>query len=228
MQLFSDIWSLFFPKICMSCNDVLHAEEKMICTYCRHKLPLTNYHFGEKNLTEKIFYGRCSVEHATSLLVFKKHGMVQKLIHQLKYKGHEEIGTLLGNWLGSELATLENYKNIDVIVPVPLHKKKLRKRGYNQVDTFGKALAKQLHIPFVTDVLCRIKDSKTQTIKDRVTRWVDIEESFTVKNISILTTKHILLVDDVVTTGAVLESCVLALQKIPSIKVSIATMAITL
>lgn len=154
--------------------------------------------------------------------------MVQELIHNLKYRGHKEIGIFLGEWLGAELSEITTFQEIDTVVPVPLHKKKLRSRGFNQVEGFGKELAKSLNAEYVNNVLLKVTASKTQTLKKRLSRWGSIEESFIVKNPEVLNNKHILLVDDLITTGATLEACALKLQEIEGIKISIATMAITL
>jgi predicted amidophosphoribosyltransferase len=124
-----NLLNLFFPKVCFGCSQLLSDNEGVLCTQCRHDLPVTNYHFNNDKSVEKIFYGRVKLEQATALLHFEKKGIVQHLLHNLKYKGHEDIGPFLGKWLGHELASLEHYKLIDVVIPVPLHKKKLRQRG---------------------------------------------------------------------------------------------------
>lgn len=226
--MFHDLANLFYPQLCYCCNEELTKNEKIICTSCLHELPLTNFHHNNENAVKKVFYSRIQLQHATSLLIFRKKGMVQELIHNLKYRGHKEIGIFLGEWLGAELSEITTFQEIDTVVPVPLHKKKLRSRGFNQVEGFGKELAKSLNAEYVNNVLLKVTASKTQTLKKRLSRWGSIEESFIVKNPEVLNNKHILLVDDLITTGATLEACALKLQEIEGIKISIATMAITL
>ena len=148
-------------------------------------------------------------------------------MHNLKYKGHQDVGLFLGKWLGEELKTIETYQNIDVVVPVPLHKSKLRKRGYNQVDKFGKEIAKALNVEYNTTVLQKTMSTKTQVFKDRLLRTSGNAATFSISENLTLKGKHILLVDDIITTGATIESCANALLKIEGIKISIAAMSIT-
>ncbi|MDO6760621.1 ComF family protein [Tamlana sp. 2_MG-2023] len=217
---------LFFPKICYACQQPLHDNEASICLDCRHDLPVTNFHFTSDKSVEKVLYGRTKVENSTALFRFEKKSTVQQLIHNLKYKNHEEIGTLLGNWLGAELKTIEAYQHIDIVIPVPLHKKKLRKRGYNQVAKFGEQLAEALNAEYKDDILLKVSKTKSQVGKKRLARWQNNSEQFTVSHIHTLENKHILLVDDIITTGATLESCATVLNSAKNIKISIATMAI--
>ena len=217
---------IFFPKVCYACNNLLHDNELYICTTCRHDLPVTDFHFNQDKTVENIFYGRCQIEKATALLWFEKKGITQRLIHNLKYRGFEEIGQFLGDWLGNELNSSGYYKNIDAVIPVPLHKKKQRKRGYNQVTIFGKQIAKALQAEFMEDVLIKTTNTNSQVHKNRISRWFNNPEVFKASNIEKIANKHILLVDDLITTGATLESCILVLQKAPHVKISIATMAV--
>lgn len=217
---------IFYPKVCYACSNFLLDNEVYICTSCRHDLPVTNFHFNNDKTVTNIFYGRSKIEQATALLWFEKKGISQKLIHNLKYKGYEEIGLFLGDWLGEELKAIESYQNIDAVVPVPLHKKKLRKRGYNQVTKFGQQIANSLQIEYIDDVLIKSTNTNSQVHKNRISRWLSNSEIFNTKNIDKITNKHILLVDDIVTTGATLESCITVLQKAENVKISIATMAV--
>ena len=216
---------LFFPKVCAGCHKLLLSEEMVICTNCRHELPLTHYHLDPKNEAVKKFYGKIAIEHASALLYFNKKGIVQELIHNLKYKGHEEIGTVLGNWYMEDLKELLLETPFDVVIPVPLHPKKFRERGYNQVTTFGKALAKGLKINYNDTLLYRKKYSKTQSKKNLIGRSENIENIFDVHFTEENQNKHFLIVDDVLTTGATLEACSKALLKIPGAKISIVCMA---
>jgi len=193
---------------------------------CRHDLPITNFHFDNNDSVQKALYGRAKIENGTALFRFEKKGNVQRLIHNLKYKDHEHIGFVLGNWLGGELKTLESYKNIDAVIPVPLHKNKLRKRGYNQVALFGQQVAEALNADYLDDVLVKVTNTKSQVNKKRLARWTNSDELFTLKNIEAIDNKHILVVDDIITTGATLEACISVLNQAKNIKISIATMAI--
>lgn len=224
--MFKSLVNLLFPKVCYACLNLLDDNEDSICVACRHDLPVTNFHFNNDDSVKKVLYGRAMIEQGTALFRFEKKGLVQQLIHGLKYRGYEPIGTVLGNWLGAELQDLENYKDIDIVIPVPLHKKKLKKRGYNQVAKFGQQLAIALNADYIDDVLIKVTNTKTQTKKNRLMRWMDNDELFSVVNIETIENKHILLVDDIITTGATLEACITVLNKAKNIKISIATMAI--
>ena len=223
--MFNYIIDLFFPKVCAGCHTILITNETVLCTNCRHEMPLTQYHLDPKNEAVKKFYGKINIEHASALLYFNKKGIVQELIHNLKYKGHEEIGTVLGNWYVEDLKELVLETPFDVVIPVPLHPKKFRERGYNQVTTFGKTLAKGLNIAYNDTVLYRKKYSKTQSKKNLLGRSDNIENIFDVTFTAENQNKHFLIVDDVLTTGATLEACSKALLKIPGAKISIVCMA---
>ncbi|MDG1731196.1 MAG: phosphoribosyltransferase family protein [Algibacter sp.] len=220
------IVNLFFPKVCYACLNLLNDNEDTICLDCRHDLPITNFHFDNNDAVKKVLYGRAELEHGTALFRFEKKGNVQRLIHNLKYKDHEHIGFVLGNWLGGELKTLDAYKNIDAVIPVPLHKNKLKKRGYNQVAKFGQQISEALGADYLDDVLIKITNTKSQTTKARFTRWMNNDELFALKNMELIDKKHILVVDDLITTGATLEACIGVLNQAKNVKISIATMAI--
>jgi len=223
--VFNYLINLFFPKVCAGCRALLIANETVLCTHCRHEMPLTQYHLNSKNEAVKKFYGKIDIEHASALLYFNKKGIVQELIHNLKYRGYEEIGTVLGNWYVEDLKELNLDKPFDIVIPVPLHKRKLKERGYNQVTTFGKALAEGLKIEFNDSILYRKRYSKTQSKKNLLGRSDNIENLFDVISVEENQHKHFLIVDDVLTTGATLEACSRALQKIPGAKISIVCMA---
>ncbi|MFD1294903.1 ComF family protein [Lutibacter holmesii] len=227
MNFLKNIYELFYPELCLCCNKALTTNETVICLQCRHDLPLTNFTVEKDNLIEKSFYGRTQIEAATALFYFFKKGNIQNLLHHLKYKNQQQVGTLLGNWLGSELAKSTRFSTIDIIIPVPLHQKKLKTRGYNQVTTFGNSLSKTLNIPFQENVLSRISFTNTQTKKLRFNRWENVQELFFVANEKTLENKHILLIDDIITTGATLVACCTAFEKTKNIKISIACMAYT-
>ena len=227
MQFIKDIFNLFFPNLCLACKDVLSSNQECICLGCRHDLPVTNFTNTPNNLIEKLFRGRVQITAATSLFFFHKKGKVQQLVHQLKYKGHQEIGTLLGYWLGNNLKNNIRFNQLDCIVSVPIHPKKYKKRGYNQLTTFGKALSEILEIPFLEHELIKKETAETQTHKGRIDRWENVKSSFMVKDESVFNEKHILLIDDVITTGATIEACAQQLLLSENVKISVAVLAYT-
>lgn len=223
--MFESIINLFFPKVCSGCGSFLLSNENVICTVCRHDIPLTNHHLNSENEAFKKFYGRIPVIHTSALFYFHKKGIVQELIHNLKYKGHEEIGTILGEWYAEDLKTIALLQSVNEIIPVPLHQRKFKERGYNQVTTFGKALSSNLNIFYNESLLIRNVYSKTQSKKNLLGRTEGIETIFDVAYTEKDHDKHFLLIDDVITTGATLEACSKALLKIPGAKISIVCMA---
>ncbi|TGD58464.1 ComF family protein [Flavobacterium humi] len=218
---------LFFPEICSGCSEILLENETSICVACRHHLPLTNHLLDIENEGFKRFYGRIPVAHSSAMLYYHKKGIVQQLIHNLKYKNHQEIGTLLGNWYAEDLKANLTLKDVDYIVPVPLHKKRLKERGYNQVTTFSKAISSGLGKKYDPFILIRKEYAATQSKKNLANRNSVSENTFGIQFSEIHHDKHFLLVDDVLTTGATLEACGKALLQIPGSKISIVTMAMS-
>jgi ComF family protein len=227
MKFLKDFFRIFYPDLCANCENQLEKNENTICTFCRHDLPLTNFTNYSENKIAKTFYGRIIIEKANTLLFYRKEGITKKLIHELKYKGNEEIGSFFGNWLGEILKQNNEFSDINLIVPVPLHPKKLKQRGYNQVSKFGEKLSYHLNKPFLENVLLRTSTSKTQTFKARFERFNNNDTKFQSNNTPSFKNKHILLIDDVITTGATIESCAKELQKTEGVKISILTMAYT-
>jgi ComF family protein len=223
--MFKYLTNLFFPKVCVGCHTLLMSNEVVLCTGCRHEIPLTQYHLDPENEAVRKFYGKIDIQYASAFLHFNKKGIVQELIHNLKYKGQQEIGTILGNWYVEDLKNLTSKPLFDVIIPVPLHQKKQKERGYNQVTTFGKALSEGLHVVYDDSVLFRKKYSKTQSKKNLLGRSENLETIFDVHLSEENHNKHFLLVDDVLTTGATLDACSRALLKIPGAKISVVCMA---
>lgn len=219
--------NLFFPSICRGCHEELVTGELEICSSCRHKLPIACFHRNNSTEMLDVFYGRIAVENATALFYFYKGGLTQKFIHALKYRGVKKIGIIFGQWLGEELAKLEAYKNIDGVIAVPLHKRKQRQRGFNQVEDFGREIAAALDKPFIEGVLVKVSHTGSQVFKERFSRLFSSKEVFEIKDEFKIENKHILLVDDILTSGATLEACGSKLLKIKGVKVSFATMAVT-
>jgi len=180
------------------------------------------------NPVQKIFYGRADVQAAGSFLLFQKKGSVQKMLHALKYKSKPEVGVLLGKWYGQDLKKNNTFCDCDIIIPVPLHKKRMKKRGYNQSEFIAKGLAEELQIPVVNDVLFKKHFTETQTFKSREERWQNTINSFEIKNENLIKDKKILLVDDVITTGATTEACIFQLNKSSEAPISVASIAYTL
>jgi len=221
----SDFISLFYPQLCGSCGHVLQKGEEVICTFCRHYLPKTYFHLERNNTIEKHFWGRVDIERAASCYFFQKGSRVQHLIHQLKYKSKTEVGITIGKIYGHDLLQSVDYRTVDLIVPVPLHRSKELKRGYNQADLFCEGLSAAMAKPWSKNALQRISATETQTHKTRFERWQNVGSVFRVSNPSKLAGKHVLLADDVITTGSTLEACAQIILEIPDTKVSIATIA---
>lgn len=225
--MWKNIANLFFPKGCAGCNELLATGENVICTSCRHHLPMTNHHELIKNELWQKFYGRLDIQFVGAQFYFHKKGMVQQIIHNLKYRGVEEVGDALGTWYGSLLLQHNALQDLDQIIPTPLHKRKLRERGYNQVATFGKALSKTLKVPYNDQLLIRNQYSRSQTFKNLLERSMASKPVFSVKDPEKYCNKHFLLIDDVITTGATLEACGNALMQIENCKLSIVCMAMS-
>lgn len=225
--MFKSLFELFFPTVCSGCYEVLVYNEFVICAACRHHLPLTYHLENPDNEMFRKFYGRLPLEHASAMLYFHKKGIVQNLIWQLKYRGYQEVGTLLGNWYGEVIKPVQKEYKFDMIIPVPLHRKRFKERGYNQLTTFGHSLAESLGIPFNDDLLHRDIYAVTQTKKSLFDRTTDKKAMFGVHKDKEYHNKHFLLIDDVITTGSTLESCGNVLLEIPGAKLSIICIAYT-
>jgi ComF family protein len=223
-----DLLGLLYPRTCCSCDKALIRSENYICTYCRYHLPRTNYHLHAENPIHKLFWGRVPVDAAAAYLFFKKGGRVQHLLHSLKYGGMKELGELLGQLYGKELKASPEFSSIDCIVPVPLHPSKEKRRGFNQSQVFSEGLSNSMEKPLVLQNLNRTTQTSTQTRKARFARWQNVKEVFAVQDPSAFENKKVLLVDDVVTTGATLEACTRALRSSSGCGVSIATIAAAL
>jgi ComF family protein len=221
----ADFISLLFPELCPACQASLVANERIICSDCSYNLPYTNFHLQADNVVAQQFYGKINVEAAYALYYFTKGGKVQSLMHHFKYMGMQQIGDLLGNMAGVQLIENAVFNNVDLIIPVPLHKSRLKERGYNQSTCFANGLAQKLNAVVEDNNLQRTVATATQTHKSRFARFENMQEVFVVKQPEKLRNKHVLLVDDIVTTGSTLEACGIELLKVPGLKLSIATIA---
>ena len=197
-----------------------------MCTFCRNQVPLTEYSFNEENAVDRIFYGRTDIKKAGAFLYFSEKGIVQNLIHKLKYEKQEEIGRFMGDWYGSVLAENSDLQDVDFVIPVPLHRKKLKKRGYNQVSLFASRLADHLEASYLPDILIKTVHTRSQTRKQRISRSQLTDDLFRLTDKQIISGKHILLVDDVITTGATIEACARAIHQSHSVQLSVASMAV--
>lgn len=216
-----------FPRWCAVCNCKMASSEEVVCYICKTQLPYTNYHNETDNKIEQTFWGRVRIERATALLYYTKGSKVGNILWQLKYSAALENGVWLGKILGNMLKKSANYNTIDYVIGVPLHKRKQQKRGFNQADIIAKEIAKRMNLEHRTDLLIKIKNNKTQTKKRRLDRWQNAQESYVATESICLNKKHILLVDDVITTGATIEACCEALHAKYDLKISIASAAYT-
>lgn len=227
MKSLHNLFCLFYPAICICCDAKLLTQEDHICLECRMDLPFIDNQLYDSNPLTEIFEGRVSIEKGASFLYFTQLGKTKKIIHQLKYKGNQKVRIFLGNWFGQQLQESNEFSTIDYIIPVPLHSKKLRQRGYNQLTTFGETMASVLKTNYSEAILKRISSTKTQTFKKRLERFNNQDSKFVVESLKVLENKCILLIDDVITTGATLEACCLELSKAKNVKISIVTMSLT-
>ncbi|MDR2653589.1 MAG: ComF family protein [Prevotellaceae bacterium] len=218
-------FDLIYPELCEVCNKSLVRGEKIICSNCRVDIPLTRNWNERGNSVEQIFWGRTPIVAAASYFFFARGSKYRILLHKLKYSGRDDIGIALGSWFGNELATCEIFSDVDFIIPVPLHPKKQQSRGYNQSEKICIGLSYTLNKPVDTKTVVRSEFTNTQTKKNRMERWHNVSNVFEVKHAEKLKDKHILLVDDVLTTGATLEACCNALLSAIDCRISIATLA---
>lgn len=223
-QTLNDFSHLVFPHNCVSCDYALDAHEELICDECRKFMPTTGYWRYDDNPISAIFYGRIPCQRACGYLSFTKGGRVQQMLHYLKYGNKPEVGEMLGKMFGEHLKT-SAYAEVDVIIPVPLHANKLKKRGYNQCDHIAKGISDAMSKPWKPQAVSRVKANESQTKKGRYDRWINVNELFVLNNPIELENKHVLLIDDVITTGSTLEACARAVLSVSKTKLSIATIA---
>lgn len=220
-------FDLFFPRICIHCGAPLVEGEAYICCECILQLPRTDFHRKEGNMAEQLFWGKVQFRKIASFLFFHKRGITQEIIHRLKYKGEKKLGATIGKLMGNEMIDSSFFDGIDVIIPIPLHIHKLKKRGYNQAEWIAKGISDITGIPIRTEILYRTIETQSQTSQSMYDRWLNTRNTFGIKDISQLKDKHILLVDDVLTTGATLISCIETIEKQISCEISVLTLAFT-
>ncbi|HXA00342.1 MAG TPA: ComF family protein [Cytophagaceae bacterium] len=223
--MIADFLSLLFPDNCLSCSQSLNKGEKMLCSRCRYELPKTNFHKEDINDLNKKFWGRVDIRYALAYLKFHKGGMAQKILYQVKYQGKKDAAKMLGQWYGEELSDHGFQEKFDIIIPVPLHKAKLRKRGYNQSDSLAEGLSLGLNIDWSPSVLSRVEEKTSQTNKSRIERWDNVKTIYQVQEPQAVYGKKVLIVDDVMTTGATFEACAVEILAKGAKEVSVATLA---
>jgi ComF family protein len=218
------ITHLIFPHACAGCGTDVLSEENKLCFSCHESMPLTSFHLHANNPIEKIFWGRLPVRHATAQYYFTKQSLMQRLMHRFKYKGDKDLGLFLGRLMGYHLEEANRFKEIDALIPLPLFPNKERRRGYNQASLLCEGISDIIRKPVLKDVIVRTMHTESQTSKTRVERWQNMEGRFLLQNEAAIEGKHLLLVDDVITTGATLEASGLELLKGKDATLSIATL----
>lgn len=225
--MLKDFFRLFIPHVCPLCGMSMLSHEKVMCFACRMSMPETNFHlFPHDNGLAQNFWGRIELKYAVACYFYTKGLKVQKLIHMLKYKDRYDVGEDVGRYYGEILAESKIFSDVACIIPVPLHKRKKRIRGYNQAEVFANGLSESLNIPVDIQTLQRVAFTETQTRKNRFARWKNVHEMFHLDQPDRIQGKHVIIVDDVVTTGATLESCILELKKAGNVTVSVVSMAV--
>ena len=219
------IFWLYFPKNYPACGRPLRLFGANICGRCSQNLPETHFFEAPGNPIEKIFYGRLPIQAGAAAWYFHKNSALQALLFQLKYKSNEDVGLFIGKQMGALLAASERFATIDAIVPVPLHPQALSKRGFNQAALICEGISQVWHKPVLRSAITRTKHTNTQTKQSRAVRWENMENAFSIKEHTSITGKHLLLIDDVITTGATIEACGKTLLSVKDVKVSVAAAA---
>lgn len=225
MTLINDFMSLIYPRYCEACEGLLYRHERVICNKCTLSLPKSNFHLNNTNPIILALGGRVPLQQATSLFIFEKDGKVQNLLHALKYENQQNIGVLMGNTFYNDLKASSFFEGINYVVPVPLHKKKQASRGYNQSECFAKGISETSGIALNTTTLIRQHETSTQTKKRKYERWENVKDVFALSDPDAFKNEHILLVDDVITTGSTVEGVWQALKDVEGIQISVATIA---
>ncbi len=223
--MLQDFLALIYPRNCIACGNSLFKHEEQVCNYCYTNLPKTNFHKQQRNPVDALFYGRTPLLLASSFYLFTKKGSIQKILHAIKYKSNKDLAVLVGKWYAEDLKEDPTINKADYIIPVPLHSKKMKMRGFNQSEEFAKGLAQGLGTILNTSVLQRKEFTETQTKKSKYERWENVEDVFDLIVPETFKNKHVVLVDDVITTGATIEACCQVLQGIEGIKISVLSIA---
>lgn len=220
-----DLSGLFYPELCEACDDLLIPGEKIFCTHCMATLPHTGFHMVQDNPVARQFWGKIPLSQAAACWHFHKGGRVQRLLHRLKYEHKPEIGVRSGELYGQQLLQSQEFRKINLILPVPLHPEKLKIRGYNQAQSFAEGLSRSMGVDLRNDILLRGIHTATQTRKSRFARFLNVSSAFLLSDAASLVNRNVLLVDDVITTGSTLEACALKLLQASGISISVAAIA---
>lgn len=221
-----DLWNLFFPRTCRVCGRILCPQEEVVCATCLCRLPRTRFHERSDNPVEQHFWGKFPLVRATSFFYYSKGGSARQLLYELKYHGHPEVGVFLGKLLAMELRMSGFFDGVDLLLPIPLHPRRQRERGYNQSERIAAGISAVTGLPVVLDGVVRSRYTETQTHKGAYERWRNVQQLFVCPDTSRFEGKHVLLLDDVLTTGATLVSCADTLREIPGIRLSVLTVAV--
>jgi ComF family protein len=224
VSVLKDFISLFFPNYCLGCHNTLVRGESLVCTRCIYEMPKTNYHLQVDNPLRLRLYGRIEIAYALAFFRFTKRGRIQHILHALKYKNEPEVGVVLGKVYGERIKD-QNF-DFEVILPVPLHPSRQRRRGYNQSFKFAEGLAASLNIPAIEHGLVRQVQTDSQTNKSKLSRWENVNAVFSIPQEELIRGRHVLLVDDVITTGATIEACATLISKAGCRKLSVASIAV--
>jgi len=224
-QCVKDLSAAIYPELCAACLKRLDSNEVILCLHCLVNLPETNFHEDRENPVAKLFWGRVKLDFAAAFLYFSVKGGVQKLIHKLKYDGKYDVGVLLGKLYGYKLLKVQPNYGFDIIIPVPLHPDKIKKRGYNQSEAIALGLSEAMSIPANSTNFIRKVHTETQTKKSKYRRWENVDSIFDVLDENLFIDKHVLIVDDVITTGATIEACSHELLKIKGCRTSVVSIA---
>jgi len=222
--LIHSILHLAFPHVCSGCGSDVLPRSQWLCLRCQASLPATGFERHAQNPVDRLFWGRLPLLQATAQFYFTKESLIQSLMHRVKYHGGQELARYLGSLMGQKLAAAARFENIDALVPLPLHPARERQRGYNQATLLCKGIADSWNKPVWTEAIIRHSATETQTRKSRIARWQNMEGRFSLPEPDSLRNRHLLLVDDVVTTGATLEACGRVLLTVPGVQLSIATL----
>ncbi len=223
---FLSLVRLFFPRQCAVCGAILEEGEEGICLRCNIDMPRTGYHLQADNPVEQFFWGKLPLERATAYFLYRKGSDFRHVLHRLKYEGRQDIGEVMGRFMAAELSESGFFREVDLIIPVPLHPRKQRKRGYNQSECIARGVAAVTGIPVCSNAVVRNRPNETQTRKSVYERWENVEGIFTLKDDKAVAGKHILLMDDVLTTGSTITACADALKEVPGIRISVLTLAV--